>query len=137
MRRKGRVDGNQSTLVEQLRDIPGVSVCVTSSLGNGMTDLVVGFRGANYLIEVKDGSLPPSGQKLTSDEIKFRDTWKGQYSVCNCLDDILKLLGINQSGCNFPLCKNNHYKQGYCIHHFKWYGVAEAEESVKPIAKKQ
>ncbi len=89
-----RVDNNQSTIVNQLRRIPGVSVAVTSRLGEGFPDLVISFRRVNYLIEVKDGSRPPSQRRLTEEEIKFRDNWTGQYDVCESLDDILKVLKI-------------------------------------------
>lgn len=74
--------------------MPGVSVAVTSSLGSGFTDIVVGFKKKNFLIELKDGAKSASRKKLTEDEQKFRDNWKGQYDVCESADEVLKLLGI-------------------------------------------
>jgi len=81
-RKYGRVDRNQNEIVEALRRI-GCSVAVTSGVGVGFPDLVVGYRGANYLIEIKDGSKPPSEQKLTPDQQDFKALWRGQYAVVN------------------------------------------------------
>lgn len=92
MRKKGRVDSNQKVIVKSLRQIPGVSVAVTSMIGSGFPDLVIGYKGKNYLIELKDGDKPESAQKLTLDEIEFDAKWKGQYAVCNSIDEILKLV---------------------------------------------
>jgi hypothetical protein len=94
MRRKARTDSNQSSIVSALRDIPGVSVAVTSSLGQGYPDLNIGRNGITYLVELKDGSLPPSKKQLTDDEKEFKDRWTGHYSVCENIDDILKVIGI-------------------------------------------
>lgn len=93
MRRNGRTDANQSLLVRQLRKIPGVSVAVTSSLGNGFPDLVVGHDGPHgrrtFCFEVKDPAQPPSARKLTTDEIVFREAWRGHYAIVLTLDDCL------------------------------------------------
>jgi hypothetical protein len=79
--RAAKVDGNQADIVKALRDI-GVSVKITSEL-KGFVDLVCGYRGTTTLIEVKDGSLPPSARKLTADEQKFHDAWAGQVAIAN------------------------------------------------------
>jgi hypothetical protein len=79
-RRAAKVDSNQADIVAALRAI-GCSVAVTSAAGDGFTDLVVGDHGNNYLMEVKDGSLPPSKRKLTDDQIEFHGSWKGQICV--------------------------------------------------------
>lgn len=90
-----KVDANQKVIVEQLRRL-GCSVAITSSLGKGFPDFVVSRSGScNFLIELKDGSKPPSQRKLTPDEQKFHAEWKGQVDVCNNLDEILKVIGIS------------------------------------------
>lgn len=93
MRRKARVDDNQSEIVKALRKIPNVSVAVTSQLGQGYTDITIGFKGVNYLVEIKDGNKPKHQQKLTDDEERFHKSWTGQIAVCSNLDEILELLG--------------------------------------------
>ena len=92
MRRAAKIDANQKKIVESLRQIPGVSVAITSQLGNGFADIVIGHKGKNYIIELKDGDKPPSAQKLTPDEVKFKSGWKGQYDVCNSFDEVFKLI---------------------------------------------
>jgi len=86
MRKYGKVDANQKEIVEGLR-LRGMSVVSTANLGDGMVDIIVGYRGSNYMFEIKDGSKPPSQKKLTDDEKKFHESWKGQISVIECLHD--------------------------------------------------
>lgn len=76
MRHRGRTDGTQTEIVKALRKL-GATVAVTSALGDGFPDLVVGWRGVNHLVEVKNGSLSPSKRELTPDEEKFHATWRG------------------------------------------------------------
>lgn len=94
MRRAARKDGNQDQIVADLRRSHiGVSVAVTHQLGAGFPDIVIGFRGVNYLIEIKDGSKPPSAQKLTPAEKEFHTGWQGQIDVANDLDEVLRIIG--------------------------------------------
>jgi hypothetical protein len=71
----GRRDGNHVEIREALRRVPGCEVFDTGDVGDGFPDLVVGFGGDIYLLEVKDGSLPPSQRKLTAAEKKFHKKW--------------------------------------------------------------
>lgn len=76
MRRAARTDANQAQIMRALRAI-GCKVKDTSRLGDGFPDLVVGYRGRLTLMEVKDGSKPPSERKLTPDQEKFHAEWAG------------------------------------------------------------
>ncbi|MHC4753292.1 MAG: hypothetical protein ACYTFW_25940 [Planctomycetota bacterium] len=67
-------------------------------VGNGFPDIVVGYRGRNYLIEIKDGSKPPSKRKLTSDEREWHDTWRGAVYVANNTDEALEIIGATFYG---------------------------------------
>ena len=71
-----RVDANQRAIVVALRKI-GCSVAILSPVGDGVPDLLVGFRGKTFLLEVKDYTQPPSKRRLTPDEQLFFDTWNG------------------------------------------------------------
>lgn len=95
MRLKAKVDANQKRIVKSLRGVPGVTVAITSQLGKGFVDIVVGYKGMNYLIELKDGEKVKSARKLTEDEVVFHDNWKGQVAVCNSFDEIFKLIMNN------------------------------------------
>jgi len=91
--RRNAVDANQSEIVEALRKA-GASVTPTSQSGEGFPDLCVGIRGINYLLEVKDGSKPPSGQRLTPKQSKWHDQWQGSVSVVNSVEQALKAVGL-------------------------------------------
>jgi hypothetical protein len=80
MRRASKVDRNQTEVVEALRSI-GASVQILSAVGKGCPDLLVGHRGSNYLLEVKDGELSPSARKLTPDQREWHGAWSGQVTV--------------------------------------------------------
>jgi Holliday junction resolvase len=86
MRARGRTDANQSEVVEKFRGM-GYSVAITSALGSGFPDIVVGKYGITVLVEIKDGAKPPSKRKLTEDEQRFHDTWRGSACVVECEED--------------------------------------------------
>jgi hypothetical protein len=92
--RPKRIDENQPALVKQLRQIPGLKVAHTHTIGDGFPDIVVSFRGVNYMFEIKDPSKSPSRRKLTEDEEKFHNEWTGQIAVVETVTDVLKV--INQ-----------------------------------------
>lgn len=80
MRRAAKVDANQSDIVCSLRAV-GAMVEHLHAVGKGCPDIMVGFRGQNVLFEIKDGDKPPSQQKLTPQQVKWHDEWKGQVHV--------------------------------------------------------
>jgi len=84
-RNRARKDENQTEIVEGLRKL-GISVAITHQLGKGFPDIVCGYHGKNYMIEIKDGNKSPSQQKLSDDEIVFHDEWRGQIDIANSLD---------------------------------------------------
>jgi len=91
MRRANRIDDNQNDIVTALRKA-GATVRVISQ-GEGIPDLLVGFRGETILFEVKDGNKPPSARTLTPAEKKFFDEWEGGLCmVVKSVEDALELL---------------------------------------------
>ena len=58
-RKRARTDSNQTEIAQTFRDM-GATVAFTHTIGGGFPDLVIGFRGVNLLIEIKDGAKPPS-----------------------------------------------------------------------------
>ena len=91
MRRAARIDSNQNEIVDALRRC-GASVLITSQLKNCF-DILVGYKGVNYIIEIKDGSKPPSQRKLTTGEKRFRDEWKGgKYYVVESVEEAINLI---------------------------------------------
>ena len=92
MRRAAKVDKNQNDVVQALEAI-GATVTLLSQVGEGCPDLLVGFRGTNHLIEVKDGDLAPSARRLTPPQKKWHAEWKGKACVANSVADALLIVG--------------------------------------------
>jgi hypothetical protein len=57
-------------------------------IGDGFPDGIVGKYGINVMIEVKDGSKPPSKRLLTDDEAKFHRDWRGWVEVVENEKDV-------------------------------------------------
>lgn len=80
MRRIARVDANQSEIIGALIAC-GCSVHPLHQVGGGVPDILVGHRGRNILMEIKDGRKPPSERKLTQDQQEWHSRWRGQVIV--------------------------------------------------------
>ena len=93
MRRAARVD--DGAIVKALRHA-GCSVLSLAPIGRGCPDLLVGVRSndvlKNVLIEVKDGSKPPSARTLTADERVFHATWAGQVAVVDSIESAFAMV---------------------------------------------
>jgi hypothetical protein len=92
MRHAAKIDANQPEIVNALRDV-GATVLPMHSLGHGAPDLAVGWQGRCYLLELKDGTLPPSRRKLTPDELKWHEAWRGHVAVVMNVDEALQAIG--------------------------------------------
>lgn len=88
-----KIDKNQPDIVKEFRRL-GASVTPTHNAGHGFPDLVVGFGGVNYLVEVKDPAQPPSKRKLTPHQVKWHGEWLGVAHIVHTNDDVRELLGI-------------------------------------------
>lgn len=88
MRRAAKVDANQTEIVQALRQI-GAVVQSLAAVGNGCPDLLVGYRNRLFLLEVKDGSKPPSAQKLTPDQVEWHRVWQGHVVVVNGVESAI------------------------------------------------
>lgn len=81
-----RVDANQAAIVAALRQV-GASVQPLHMVGQGCPDLLVGFRGQCFVLEIKNEARSASRQKLTPDEAHWHATWRGQLAiVCNAAE---------------------------------------------------
>jgi len=87
VRTVARVDGNQKEIVAGLRRV-GADVQHIHTVGHGCPDIAVGFRGVNYLLEIKTAT-----GTLTDDEALWHATWRGQVDVVRSLDDALRVIG--------------------------------------------
>lgn len=70
-----RTDQNQAEIVQALRSV-GATVQSLHTVGKGCPDLLVGYRGKNYLMEVKTRV-----GRLTKDEQDWFTNWGGVVEV--------------------------------------------------------
>lgn len=81
-----RTDINQKDIMRDLKKI-GASVQSLHTVGEGCPDLLVGYRGYNYPIELK---IP--GGKLRDRQIEWFDDWKGTAYVADSFDAVLEII---------------------------------------------
>jgi len=86
-----RVDANQADIVATFK-AAGATVQHLHMVGKGCPDLLVGYRGVNYVVEVKDGRNKPSRQRLTDDEDAWHAAWRGQVCIVRSVDEAVALL---------------------------------------------
>ena len=89
-----RADANQPQIVDILRQV-GATVQHLHTLGEGCPDILVGYQGANYLMEIKDGQKSPSKRKLTDDEQEWHLIWRGQVAIVKDEVEALEVIGVN------------------------------------------
>ena len=91
MRYANRIDANQNKIVDALRKAGAVVRII--SQGDGIPDLLVGYKGYTILMEVKDGDKVPSARKLTEAEQKFFKDWQGGLlMIVNSPEEALEIL---------------------------------------------
>lgn len=83
-------DKNEKDIVAALRKIPGVMV------QTDINDIMVGYKGVNYWIEIKNpDEVDKNGKpykrkgKTYEKQQNLLEHWTGQYSICTTLDEIL------------------------------------------------
>lgn len=93
MRRAAKVDGNQEPIVTALRAV-GATVHSLAAVGKGCPDLLVGYRLATYLLEVKDPDQAPSKRRLRASQVDWHDYWRGgRVVVVLTAGDALRAIG--------------------------------------------
>lgn len=99
MRRAAKKDANHAEIVSALR-AAGCGVCDLAAVGGGVPDLVVCAPTHPFktsLIEIKDGSKPPSARQLTPDQVKFHAAWRGDIAIVTTVAEALAAVGIQQA----------------------------------------
>lgn len=91
--RANRTDANQREIVRALRAC-GASVQPLNAVKAGCPDLLVGWQGCNYLLEVKDGDKARSARQLTPDEDAWHRRWKGTVATVLNADEALRVCRI-------------------------------------------
>lgn len=90
MRRAARRDAGEQDIIKAMREAGAYVKMINDE---GLFDLLVSYRGKTLMIEVKDGTKPPSARRLTEAEQKFHDEWPGSdLYIVNSVDEALALL---------------------------------------------
>lgn len=84
---------NQTAIVRGLR-AAGCTVQILSPVGKGCPDLLIGFKGHNYVVEVKRPELRGKKRELTPLEQEWISEWRGQVDVVHDLDEALRVVGL-------------------------------------------
>jgi hypothetical protein len=87
MRRAAKVDANQDQIVSALR-AAGASVQSLAPIGRGCPDLLVAFRRAMFLLEVKDGK-----GKTNEIQKRWHIEWSADVHVVRSPDEALRVIG--------------------------------------------
>ena len=92
-RRAAKVDANHSAVVGALIAC-GCEVQSLAAVGRGVADLLAYHRSTKrlLLVEVKDGSKPPSARKLTIDQVEWHSRWP--VTVVKNIDEAIAALGV-------------------------------------------
>ena len=90
MRRAAKIDDNQRSIVAALRAV-GATVEVIGE----PVDLLVGFRGQTWVMEVKDGKKVPSARRLTPQQERFFASWRGGPAIkVESVGDAMRAIGL-------------------------------------------
>jgi hypothetical protein len=89
-RRIHRADLNQREIIQGLREC-GCTVVSLTIVGGGVPDLLVGWRGQNHLLEVKQpGEMPRQTQ------MDWFGSWRGKAAVVRSVDEALRYVGVTR-----------------------------------------
>lgn len=101
----GRTDANHTAVKTALGGM-GCAVQSLGMVGDGCPDLLVGYRGQTFLVEVKDGSKPASKRKLTGDQDRWHKWWVGApIIVAKSPDEAIEAVcGIRQDITHVDVC---------------------------------
>lgn len=90
----GRADMNQKEIVSALEKM-GASVLDCHNHGHGMPDLIVGFRGKNHLVEIKNPANAYGRKGLNENQKQFAENWRGdKVHILRTIDDAIAFMSI-------------------------------------------
>jgi hypothetical protein len=86
--RANRIDNNQTEIIQALEQV-GATVQRLNAVKNGCPDILVGYKGVNYIIEIKS-----PGGLCTTQEAIWITTWKGRAFVVKSIEEAYKVIGF-------------------------------------------
>lgn len=96
MRRAPNRDKGEPAIIDALQS---VGATVQQLDAKGVPDLLVGYRGRNYLLECKApagarGGAGREGQKLNADQERWHAMWNGQVATVHGPAEALAIIGV-------------------------------------------
>lgn len=91
-RRYGRKDANQQEIHDALLAIGAVPTYIQGVGIGGVSDLLVSFRQEWFVLEVKNGNLPPSRQALTPDETRWIAKQRAHVYLVNSVKQAINVV---------------------------------------------
>lgn len=88
MRRRARVDENQSEIVSALREL-GCSVELLHRVGGGCPDVMAAYEGRTALLEIKN---PNGSPRLLSTQREWIARWKGRVAVVSSATEAVDVM---------------------------------------------
>jgi len=89
--RARRVDANAPALCTLWRRIGGSWLTIVPESG-GEPDALIGFRGDDRLIEIKNPDGSPSARRPRANQLEWHRSWRGRpVAVVLCFDDMARL----------------------------------------------
>jgi hypothetical protein len=88
-----RTDENQKDIVETLRGI-GATVELLHKVGGGCPDILVGYKGLNWLFEIKDPRHIPSQRKLNDVQVQWHAAWRGQVNKIETAAEAMEIMQV-------------------------------------------
>jgi len=89
-RRAYTQDANAKEL-DDAAEAVGATVLALDGLGGGVNDRLIGYKGANFLVEYKTGKW----LALRQSQKNFRDWWRGQWAVVETREELFAVLGVD------------------------------------------
>jgi hypothetical protein len=92
--RLAKRDTNHTAIVQALKDA-GCTVLDLSAVGGGCPDILVGYRGRMFLLEIKYERTDKKGSDhpVTANQRKWHETWRGPTPVVvRSIDDALAVV---------------------------------------------
>lgn len=82
-----RVDSNQAELMAEARRL-GAEVQSIAPIGHGCPDLLGAQNGHWFMVEIKDGSKPPSKRKLNERQVEWHKRFNAPVWIWESVEDV-------------------------------------------------
>jgi hypothetical protein len=79
-------DDNHDEIVDEFKRL-GCGVKDVHNLPD-FVDIIICYKSATVMVEIKDGAKPPSARQLTFGEKKFSDEWIAKGGKWACIETI-------------------------------------------------